>query len=584
MKRLTIYFSTIFILATSPALALISFNPQNNMNSALYTTQSTHMIDLSEYDELRNDVTSCVTKNKSKKTPENYITNRTGELKSNKLTRPIKYDTQIRLSNNDLNPNTWGCSINAQPNDKITEKIKLNKIGHHTIMTNRETITAKCLDEITRLAAIDDWYVSECLSNRIKKKYNIETVDDYYTKIYQFYNKPESESTNTESQQTDNTNQPTPPANINNNSASSKISVTVSDYYNNTGIKNITVCNNNNCKQSDKNGKVTFTATTPQNIRIQGASEYHCENPEEIIQSAMADLDVVLIEGISRRPTGIENSQHQFVIKCRKLCTDEDLQKLNSGLKEQNKIKKCFKKNKREYEITECKYPESKLNNNQCKLYSNDITITGKGIDINKVEISLGKNKSKFKPAAEKDANGQTITIKDIDLDETKYISAKHGNQTIACEFKFPNKTRCDFGSLNDKIIKEDVSPGTSNTSAENNDAQQQIQNKEQTEGNDSSGTPNSSELDNKPNNTESKNNQQETPNEKQANEEQITEEEYEKIESEIKKILTDIEKEIESQCPSRKTDQKCKNKNKIIKQIDEAAKKTLKELNGAWK
>ncbi|MBQ7055560.1 MAG: hypothetical protein IJN91_01335 [Alphaproteobacteria bacterium] len=557
MKRLTIYFSTIFILAASPALALIGFNSQKNINSALYTTQSTHATDLSEYDELRQDVTSCVTRTKNKKTPENYITKRTEEIKGNKLTRPINYDTQFNLSNNDRNPKTWRCSIDAQPNDKIKDEIEVRPVGQPDPTTKPEA-EERCINEILRLTAADDWYVSECLSNRIKKKYNIETVDDYYTKIYQFYNKPES--TTTTQQQTNNTSQSTTPANTNNNSASSKISVTVIDYYNNTGIKNITVCSNNNCEKSDKNGNVKLSTTTPQNIRIQGASDYHCDKP--INKSAIADLNVTPIESTPRRSTEIKNSQNQFVIMCKKLCTDKDLQKLNTGLKQQNQIKSCYRKNQTEYEITKCNYVDSKPHNNQCKLYRNNITIAGEGIDINKVEISLSKTTSNFKPAKQTTAKDPLITIEDIDLDETKYISAKHGKQTIACEFKFPNNTKCDFDLLNDDIIEEDVSSDIIIDSTSNN----------------------------KLNDTENKDNQQQNPNEKETKEQPnaikqtITKEEYEQIESEINQILTDIEKQINSQCATEPIIEKCKTKDEIIKQIKKAAEKTLNKLNGAWK
>lgn len=545
MKRLTIYFSTIFILATSPALALISFNSQKNINSALYTTQSTHATDLSEYDELRQDVTSCVTRTKNKKTPENYITKRTGELKSNKLTRPINYNTQFNLSNNDRNPKTWRCSIDAQPNDKIKDEIEVRPVGRPDPTTKPEA-EERCINEITRLTAIDDWYVSECLSNKIKKNYDIETVDDYYTKIYQFYNKPESTTT--------------PPANTNNNSASSKISVTVSDYYNNTGIKGITVCydNDGTCKQSDKNGKVTFTATkdpTP-TVSIKKSSEYYCDKPFDI-KSALDELNTPLMEGTSPRSIEIKNSQNQFIIKCRKLCTDKDLQKLNTGLKQQNQIKSCYRKNQTEYEITKCNYVDSKPHNNQCKLYRNNITIAGKGIDINKVEISLSKTTSNFQPAEKITAKDPLITIEDIDLDETKYISAKHGKQTIACEFKFYNNTKCDFDLLNDDIIEEDVSSDIIIDSTSNNNL----------------------------NDTENKDNQQQNPNEKETKEHNaikptITKEEYEQIESEINKILTDIKEKIESQCTPEPTIEKCKNKDETIEQIEKAAKTTLSELN----
>ena len=608
MKRLTIYFSTIFILATSPALALISFNSQNNMNSALYTTQSTHATDLSEYDELRQDVTSCVTRTKNKKTPENYITKRTGELKSNKLTRPINYNTQFNLSNNDRNPKTWRCSIDAQPNDKIKDEIEVRPVGRPDPTTKPEA-EERCINEITRLTAIDDWYVSECLSNKIKKNYDIETVDDYYTKIYQFYNKPESTTT--------------PPANTNNNSASSKISVTVSDYYNNTGIKGITVCydNDGTCKQSDKNGKVTFTATkdpTP-TVSIKKSSEYYCDKPFDI-KSALDELNTPLMEGTSPRSIEIKNSQNQFIIKCRKLCTDKDLQKFNKGLKQQNQIKSCYRKNQTEYEITKCNYVDSKPHNNQCKLYRNNITIAGKGIDINKVEISLSKTTSNFKPAEKTTAKDPLITIEDIDLDETKYISAKHDKQTIACEFKFPNNTKCDFDLLNDDIIEEDVSSdiiidSTSNNKlndAENKNEQQEKSDEEQI-----------NEQFNAINQTNQKKDFCELSggewNEKKANcdcpkqkkldknkqtglceckdtglvynieqdkciKPTITKEEYEQIESEIEKILTDIEKQIESQCTTEPTIEKCKNKDEIIKKIKKAADETLKKLNALGK
>lgn len=614
MKRLTIYFSTIFILATSPALALISFNSQKNINSALYTTQSTHATDLSEYDELRQDVTSCVTRTKNKKTPENYITKRTGELKSNKLTRPINYNTQFNLSNNDRNPKTWRCSIDAQPNDKIKDEIEVRPVGRPDPTTKPEA-EERCINEITRLTAIDDWYVSECLSNRIKKKYNIETVDDYYTKIYQFYNKPES--TTTTQQQTNNTSQSTTPANTNNNSASSKISVTVSDYYNNTGIKNITVCSNNNCEKSDKNGNVKLSTTTPQNIRIQGASEYYCEEPEQFdIKSALDELNTPLMEGTPRRSTGIENSQNQFIIKCRKLCTDKDLQKFNKGLKEQNQIESCYRKSQTEYEITKCYYPDSKLDNNQCKLYRNNITIAGKDIDINKVEISLSKTTSNFKPAKKTTAKDPLITIEDIDLDETKYISAKHGEQTIACEFKFYNNTICDFDLLNDDIIEEDVSSDIINNSTSNNKLNDAENKNEQQEKSDEEQI---NEQFNKKNQTNQKKDFCELSggewNEKKANcdcpkrkkldknkqtglceckdtgfvynieqdkciKPTITKEEYEQIESEIDQILTDIKEQIDSQCATEPTIDKCKNKGKTIEQIEKAAKTTLKKLN----
>lgn len=596
MKRLKVYFFTIFIMMASPALASTS-----------------------NYDELRNDVTSCVASKKEVSTaPERYITKRTGELKGKKLTRPINYNTQFNLALSVYNTINWDCSIDAQPNAIINDKIiEVTPIGRSNFRAGPEE-KERCINEILRKTATDDWYVSECLSNRIKKKYNIETVDDYYTKIYQTNNEPDSESTNTESQQTDNGSQTTPTTNTNNNSASSKISVTVIDYYNNTGIKNITVCNNNNCKQSDKNGKVTFTATkdAPQTVSIKKSSEYHCENPEEIIQSAMADLDVVLIEGISRRPTGIENSQHQFVIKCRKLCTGEDLQKFNKGLKEQNQIKSCYRKNQTEYEITKCNYVDSKPHNNQCKLYRNNITIAGKDIDINKVEISLSKTTSNFKPAEKITAKDPLITIEDIDLDETKYISAKHGKQTIACEFKFPNNTKCDFDLLNDDIIEEDVSSDIINNSTSNNKLNDAENKNEQQEKSDEEQI---NEQFNAKNQTNQKKDFCELSggewNEKKANcdcpkqkkldknkqtglceckdtgfvynieqdkciKPTITKEEYEQIESEIDQILTDIKEQIDSQCATEPTIDKCKNKGKTIEQIEKAAKTTLKKLN----
>lgn len=608
MKRLTIYFSTIFILATSPALALIGFNSQKNMNSALYTTQSTHATDLSEYDELRQDVTSCVTRTKNKKTPENYITKRTEEIKGKKLTRPINYNDRFNLGTSDFNSKTWDCSIDAQPNDKIEDEIEVSTIGRPDYSTQTEA-EKRCINVILRKTAIDDWYVSECLSNRIKKKYNIETVDDYYTKIYQFYNKPESTTT--------------PPANTNNNSASSKISVTVSDYYNNTGIKGITVCydNDGTCKQSDKNGKVTFTATkdpTP-TVSIKKSSEYYCDKPFDI-KSALDELNTPLMEGTSPRSIEIKNSQNQFIIKCRKLCTDKDLQKFNKGLKEQNQIKSCYRKNQTEYEITKCNYVDSKPHNNRCKLYRNNITIAGKGIDINKVEISLSKTTSNFKPAEKTTAKDPIITIEDIDLDETKYISAKHGEQTIACEFKFPNNTKCDFDLLNDDIIEEDVSSDIINNSTSNNKLNDAENKNEQQEKSDEEQI---NEQFNKINQTNQKKDFCKLSggewNEKKANcdcpkqkkldknkqtglceckdtglvynieqdkciKPTITKEEYEQIESEIEQILTNIENQIESQCTTEPIIEKCKTKEEIIKQIKKAAEKTLNELKALGK
>lgn len=59
-----------------------------------------------------------------------------------------------------------------------------------------------------------------------------------------------------------------------------------------------------------------------------------------------------------------------------------------------------------------------------------------------------------------------------------------------------------------------------------------------------------------------------------------ITKEKYEQIESEINQILTNIEKQINSQCTTEPTIEKCKNKDEIIKKIKKAADETLSELN----
>ncbi len=609
MKGLKINFFTIFILTTSPALALISFNSQNNINSALYTTQSTHTTDQGEYDELRQAVTSCVTKekNKSKKPPENYITNRTRELKSNKLTRPIKYDTQIRLSNNDRNPNAWRCSIDAQPNDKVTEKIKFNKIGHQNALTKKETITAKCLDEIVRLAAIDDWYVSECLSNKIKKNYNIDTIDDYYTRIYQFYNEPES-TTITTSQQANNTSSNT----------TSITTITVSDYYNNAGIKGITVCYNNNgtCKQSGNDGKVTFTATkaTPPTVSIKESSEYHCEEPIDII-SAIAELDIMPNSGTTNRSKENKNSQHQFAIKCKKLCTNKDLITLNEGLKQQNQIKSCYKKNKTEYEITKCSYADSKPHNNNCKLYRNNIIIAGQNINIKDVKISLSKTTSNFKPAKKITATDPIITIEDIELDETKYINAEHNGKSIACEFKIPNNTKCDFDLLNDDIIEEEASSDITNDSTSDNNLNATPPNQNQQYESDEEQINEQFKAINQANQNKDfcelsggeyneKKANCDCPKNKKLNknketglcecemsghiynqthgkciEPQITMDEYKQIESGITKFTDDVTKKINSQCPSENNDTKCDKKENIINAIQNTKKTTLEKL-----
>lgn len=266
----------------------------------------------------------------------------------------------------------------------------------------------------------------------------------------------------------------------------------VNSYDSSEKFSNVKICtdkNNKSCKKTDMYGTATFT--NGQTIYID-QENYEC-TPQ------------------------IATINDNETITCKKPCSEKELKKLNTGLKEQNQIKSCYK-NKKGYEIAKCAYSDSKPDNGSCKLYKNNIIISGKDIDINKVEISLGKTKSDFTPAKETTVDDPIITIKDIRLDETKYISATHNNDTVVCEFKFPNNTKCDFDLLSghEKCIKQE-----------------------------------------------------------------ITKEQYEKLESEINKIIEETKKTIESQCSSENEDfhASCERKDDLITQFEKLKKDTLDEL-----
>ena len=212
-----------------------------------------------------------------------------------------------------------------------------------------------------------------------------------------------------------------------------EVTITIVNYYNKSekiqGVKICTDTDKKDCKKTNKNG--TITIKSGEQISID--SDYEC-TPQ------------------------IANVKNNETIKCKQKCTDKDLQKMNENLKQQNQVQSCYIKNKTEYDITKCAYIDSKPHNNSCKLYRNKITIAGNDIDIKNVQISLSKTTSNFTPAEKISVNGSIITIEDIKLDETKYISAKHKKNTVACEFKLPNNTKCNF---NDDGVEEEIEDPT---------------------------------------------------------------------------------------------------------------------------
>ena len=187
MNKIT---SILFLYITFlPAFSYAAFpdNIMTGMAGALYTNQSAHATNTDEYDELKKTVTECVnkTKQKNKSAPENYITNRANELKKNALTRNINYSTHVNFSTNDKRPKNFTCNITAKVGDFLKDKPQVQKIAPTTFNDiPTETAKQKCYETIARMVASDDWYVKECLTNKIKKDYGIQDVDDYYKKMY----------------------------------------------------------------------------------------------------------------------------------------------------------------------------------------------------------------------------------------------------------------------------------------------------------------------------------------------------------------------------------------------------------------
>lgn len=187
MNKIT---SILFLYITFlPAFSYAAFpnNIMTDMAGALYTNQSAHATNTDEYDELKKTVTECVnkTKQKNKSAPENYITNRANELKKNALTRNINYSTHVNFSTNDRRPKNFTCNITAKVGDFLKDKPQVQKIASTTFNDiPTETAKQKCYETIARMVASDDWYVKECLTNKIKKDYGIQDVDDYYKKMY----------------------------------------------------------------------------------------------------------------------------------------------------------------------------------------------------------------------------------------------------------------------------------------------------------------------------------------------------------------------------------------------------------------
>lgn len=187
MNKIT---SILFLYITFlPAFSYAAFpnNIMTDMAGALYTNQSAHATNTDEYDELKKTVTECVnkTKQKNKSAPENYITNRANELKKNALTRNINYSTHVDFSTNDRQPKKFTCNITAKVGDFLKDKPQVQKVAPTTFNNiPTETAKQKCYETIARMVASDDWYVKECLTNKIKKDYGIQDVDDYYKKMY----------------------------------------------------------------------------------------------------------------------------------------------------------------------------------------------------------------------------------------------------------------------------------------------------------------------------------------------------------------------------------------------------------------
>lgn len=192
MKKITSIFFTIIFFSPLNSFAISTvnqYNPLNSMNGGLYTSQTNHAPDTSKYDELKKTITECVTtaKSKNKTAPENYITSRATKLKNNTLTRPINYTTYIQFGTSDRNPKKFSCSANVQVNKKISDNVKIQKVAAGINNIPESQAKTKCIEEIAKMAATDDWYVSGCITNKIKKNYNLNDVDDYYNQIYSPY-------------------------------------------------------------------------------------------------------------------------------------------------------------------------------------------------------------------------------------------------------------------------------------------------------------------------------------------------------------------------------------------------------------
>lgn len=250
-----------------------------------------------------------------------------------------------------------------------------------------------------------DWEKNTCNCEKYGMEYNKQTLRCEHTDI------PSEKHSYQQIQSNDLTPERRTVNKITTNDTTTLITVSIIDNYDsNKKIKDIEICytNTSSCKTTNKNGITTFThnhlATekiSPK-ISVKNSSGYHCDKPINTSDSMNLGLDNLIMgsEGYQSKQNA-DNTSFNFVVKCKKLCTDNDLKNTPNATA-------CYVRGKKDYEILRCAANYTNIDN-KCEPIAK-LPVKEKKIDtIGKVNLTKTSEQTKLEEQVELASEEQII-------------------------------------------------------------------------------------------------------------------------------------------------------------------------------